>query len=744
MAPRLRGRGLPGPRWGAVTGYDETGDRLVVFGGETPEGRADTDVLVLENASGSGGAPEWRRIPVPDGPGPLAWAGGSYDPAGNRLVLFGGCGGSCDAPSGEAWVLEGADGREGAPRWTRLSASGPGPRLGAATAYDPARDRLFVFGGASGSAGSDLDDLWVLEGAARGAGPSWTALAASGDAPAPRRDAGLAFDASENRLILFGGRTSDGAVLDDVHALVLGSPATASSWRTLEPAGEGPAARFGAAVAYDPASRRLLVHGGSTGSVAEGLNYVFSDTWLLVGAGEKERPAWVPVARGGTVPAGRFSPLAAFSESARRLVVAGGANNKLVFPPDDLWLLADAFGQLPLVSAGQAGPDYLASEASSGDVFHWRVVTRDTRGAWRGSPAWRFTTNRPPSVDAGSDRIVDGAPASLVLAGAAADDGLPSSSSLEVFWAQVGGPGAVRFDDPASAATSATFDLPGSYVLRLTATDSQASASDEVVVEVRAANRAPLVAAGPDVAGLAAGATVTLQGSASDDDLPSGVLDVSWSQVSGPAPAVLASSSLVTTTASFPAAGTYVLRLTASDGVLSAHDDLDVVVSAVNTAPRVSAGPDRVLEDTQGELALEGDVSDDGLPGSPLTVLWTAVSGPGAVVFGDAFAVATAARFASPGRYVLRLAATDGELTSADEATVFVGASGDRPDLVVRLVDTSGLVVDPRSLAISGSLVIRVHPAVLLHHPLHPECFFSPGTRPPVENTPGQENGACC
>ena len=93
---------------------------------------------------------------------------------------------------------------------------------------------------------------------------------------------------------------------------------------------------------------------------------------------------------------------------------------------------------------------------------------------------------------------------------------------------------------------------PGSYVLRLTASDSQASASDEVVVEVRAVNHAPLAEAGPDVAGLAPGATITLQGSVSDDGLPDGALTVTWSQVSGPVPAAIVSPSLVTTLATLP------------------------------------------------------------------------------------------------------------------------------------------------------------------------------------------------
>ena len=224
-------------------------------------------------------------------------------------------------------------------------------------------------------------------------------------------------------------------------------------------------------------------------------------------------------------------------------------------------------------------------------------MTRDSRGAWRGAPAWRFTTNRPPLVDAGGDRAVEGTPATVSLSGAITDDGLPAAATVTASWEQVSGPAAVAFADPASASTSATFGAPGSYVLRLTASDSQAAASDDVAVEVRPLNLAPLVSAGPDRGGLAPGATITLQGTVSDDGLPDGTLAVAWLQVSGPAAAVLGSPEGVVTSATFPVVGTYVLRLTASDGVREASDDLAVEVSPVNQAPLVSAGPDRSLAD---------------------------------------------------------------------------------------------------------------------------------------------------
>ena len=58
--------------------------------------------------------------------------------------------------------------------------------------------------------------------------------------------------------------------------------------------------------------------------------------------------------------------------------------------------------------------------------------------------------------------------------------------------------------------------------------------------------------------------------------------------------------------------GTYVLRLSASDGELSASDEVTVVLEPANQAPQVSAGPDQRVLGLATTLA--GSVTDDGKP----------------------------------------------------------------------------------------------------------------------------------
>src|SRR4029077_18294387 len=74
-------------------------------------------------------------------------------------------------------------------------------------------------------------------------------------------------------------------------------------------------------------------------------------------------------------------------------------------------------------------------------------------------------------------------------------------------------------------------------------------------------------------------ATVTLNGSATDDGFPNNTLTFSWT---GPAGVVFSNPSSAGSNATFSAAGTYVLQLTASDSQLSGSAD---VMITVNPAP---------------------------------------------------------------------------------------------------------------------------------------------------------------
>ncbi|MEX2044158.1 MAG: LamG-like jellyroll fold domain-containing protein, partial [Opitutus sp.] len=93
-----------------------------------------------------------------------------------------------------------------------------------------------------------------------------------------------------------------------------------------------------------------------------------------------------------------------------------------------------------------------------------------------------------------------------------------------------------------------------------------------------------------------------------------------------------------------------------------------------NLAPIVSAGPDQFMPGIAQVVALSGTADDDGLPdGNVLQSLWSRLSGPGNVIFGDSAAPATTATFDQPGIYVLQLEADDGLTRTTDTVEIRVG-----------------------------------------------------------------------
>ena len=212
--------------------------------------------------------------------------------------------------------------------------------------------------------------------------------------------------------------------------------------------------------------------------------------------------------------------------------------------------------------------------------------------------------------------------------------------------------------------------------------DSNPNLIDGKVYEMTApaaqsGNTAPTVNAGSNQM-ITLPSTATLDGTVSDDGLPNppGAVTTTWSQVSGPGTVSFGNANAVDTTASFSTNGVYTLRLTANDSALSNSDEVVVTVnppSSGNTAPVVSAGSDQTIT-LPSTAALDGTVSDDGLPNPPgaVTTTWSQVSGPGTVSFGDANAVDTTASFSVEGTYTLRLTASDSVLSNSDDVVVTV------------------------------------------------------------------------
>ncbi len=104
--------------------------------------------------------------------------------------------------------------------------------------------------------------------------------------------------------------------------------------------------------------------------------------------------------------------------------------------------------------------------------------------------------------------------------------------------------------------------------------------------------------------------SATLYGTVTDDGLPNppGAMAVLWSQVSGPGLVTFADVRAANTTATFSAAGAYVLRLSACDGDLAASAEMTILVLGENMQigtleRRVSTWMDDVEENAGGVVS---------------------------------------------------------------------------------------------------------------------------------------------
>ena len=148
------------------------------------------------------------------------------------------------------------------------------------------------------------------------------------------------------------------------------------------------------------------------------------------------------------------------------------------------------------------------------------------------------------------------------------------------------------------------FIVTGSGRRTAEARDSGATVAPVLHVEYQTGgagiNRPPVVTAGPDQRITLPDNDVVLSGSVTDDGLPTGgTLTRAWSQVSGPSGVSFSAPNADTTTATFPSAGVYVLRLTGDDGELSSFDDVTVTVAEAGALPGTISG---ISPEAQGRI----------------------------------------------------------------------------------------------------------------------------------------------
>lgn len=147
----------PGPRINHVYAQDTFNDRALLFGGNFPSPPNRLDVLPLA------GPLTWIRLDPggpspPGGPSLMRLTANAY-PGENAMILFGGRN-QILGPVADTWKVT----MTTPPRWELMTFVGatPAARELHTMVPDPARGRIILFGGATGSGSNKLNDLWEL------------------------------------------------------------------------------------------------------------------------------------------------------------------------------------------------------------------------------------------------------------------------------------------------------------------------------------------------------------------------------------------------------------------------------------------------------------------------------------------------------------------------------------------------------------------------------------------------------
>ena len=367
-----------------------------------------------------------------------------YDPAGGRMVVIGGYGdygsGDCFGGIASVWALSLQE-----LRWSELP-SGPdgfGARYFSSALYDSEQERILVYGGGGGT---PYADVWAL---ALGSGPSWSRVTPGGGLPNSDRylsSGRLQYDDRGDRLVNSAGsqlwsysfRDRDGwvstetqgepppamwgstEVLDPVgHRLIhhgfdgralsggtwqlsLDDPPT---WSRLLPAGgEDPTLLYGVAT-YDPIRERMILTGGYRDSYRPS-----AEVWSLSLRGP---PQWSRLAGEGSWPA-RAGHSAIYDERGDRLVIFGGGGDDADswYTFNDVWALSlsdpPRWTQLSPYLGGSDAPHPRVFQSALYDPIQNRMVMVGgwVPGAFARGPfddAWEF-----PLDEARWRRIAEG------------------------------------------------------------------------------------------------------------------------------------------------------------------------------------------------------------------------------------------------------------------------------------------------------------------------------------------------
>ncbi len=279
---------------------------------------------------------------------------------------------------------------------------------------------------------------------------------------------------------------------------------------------------------------------------------------------------------------------------------------------------------------------------------------------------------KPPTANAGSDKIITLPTSSVSITGTATD---PDGSISSVLWTQTSGPSSATISAPSNLTTTVSSLVEGTYVFNLRATDNSGMTSnDQVTVQVKPQPLPvpPVANAGSDKTITAPASTLVLTGSGSDSD--GTITSYAWSQSGGPNTATLGGQSTNTLNLSGLIPGAYTFTLTVTDNQgLSASDQVVVTVLAAppNVPPVANAGADKTITLPINTSTINGSATDS--DGTIASYAWSQTSGPSSATIVSPGQAITNLSNLSEGVYVFTLLVTDNlGATDVDQVIVTV------------------------------------------------------------------------
>jgi hypothetical protein len=257
---QLNPTGSPPPLAGASMAYDATTGDMLLFGGQNL-----ANASAASNQTWLWNGQTWTQY-AGSGPPGRAYAAMAYNPGDDNLVLYGGTPDGGTTALNDTWIWD-------ASGWIPVTSDGviTNGIWGAQLGYDSFKNGLVLHGGLSPAAGTVYDYLYLWKSSTS----NWvspfsdgafcsTCGASYSDLPAIAGNA-MAFDASTNQLIEFGGQYAGTTALNSItFDYVADSSVTVTN---------SPPGRSFSAAAYDGATGQVVMFGGNTGS-----GYV-NETW---------------------------------------------------------------------------------------------------------------------------------------------------------------------------------------------------------------------------------------------------------------------------------------------------------------------------------------------------------------------------------------------------------------------------------------------------------------------------------